>query len=55
MAKNQKTEPKEFESLVNQKVGTNKDGSPKLVFKIGKPITLSFAQSKYYKQIKYIK
>ena len=53
MAKQRK--PKMYVSKVNEKVGSNEDGSPRLVFEIGKPVKgLSSEQAKYFKSKNFI-
>jgi len=46
---------KQYTSLVDARIGSNEDGSPRLLFKVGAKIELSLKQARYYKSIKYIK
>lgn len=48
--------PKTYVSLVNEKIGCDENGNPKIVFEVDKEITgLTAKQVKYYKSKNFIK
>ncbi len=49
MAKKKTIKAKEYIAAVNKRIGSNSDGSPKLHFQVGKPITLTLSQARTYK------